>query len=305
MSCNECYTGTIRRDAVPTGREEVVHGLPTYVTGPDDGVTPLGTVVFLTDAFGWKFRNSRVLADSYARRVPCTVYVPDMMNGHGLGEDVLVKLDASKRSPTESWIAHALRRAWNILTVLPSIFGVVWLSRQAVTMPRLVPWMRAVRSSTTPTTGSDSEGGKPPKIGVAGFCWGGLYSVLLTHDKPDHRVTVSEKEYPLVDCAFSAHPGMLKIPADIDAVVQPLSVANGDNDEYMGTKKMEQLVSILGLKNAQQGHEVHEAVVYPGAKHGFAVRGDWDDPPQKEQLEESEDQAVAWFRRRFETPWTS
>ena len=81
MSCNECYTGTIRGDAVPKGREEVVHGLPTYVTGPEDGVTPLGTVVFLTDAFGWKFRNSRALADSYARRVPCTVYVPEVMNG--------------------------------------------------------------------------------------------------------------------------------------------------------------------------------------------------------------------------------
>jgi putative IMPACT (imprinted ancient) family translation regulator len=79
--CPDCFAGTLRGDATPTGSEEVIHGLPTYVAHPDAGVTPIGTVVLLTDAFGWKLRNTRALADAYAKRVPCTVYVPDFMDG--------------------------------------------------------------------------------------------------------------------------------------------------------------------------------------------------------------------------------
>lgn len=79
--CANCFTGTLRGDVVPRGREEIIYGLPTYVTFPDPGVQPLGTVVIISDAFGWKLLNTRALADVYAQRVPCIVYVPDFMNG--------------------------------------------------------------------------------------------------------------------------------------------------------------------------------------------------------------------------------
>lgn len=79
--CTNCFTGTLRGDVVPRGREEIIYGLPTYVTFPDPGVQPLGTVVIIPDAFGWKLLNTRALADVYAQRVPCIVYVPDVMNG--------------------------------------------------------------------------------------------------------------------------------------------------------------------------------------------------------------------------------
>lgn len=79
--CRDCFSGTLRGDAVPSGTEEVVHGILTYVARPDPGVQPLGIVVIATDAFGWKLRNTRALADTYARRVPCIVYVPDFFNG--------------------------------------------------------------------------------------------------------------------------------------------------------------------------------------------------------------------------------
>ena len=79
--CRDCLTGTIQHDANPKGSEQTLHGLPTYVTAPEPGAEPLGTVVIITDAFGWEFPNTRSLADAYARRVPCTVYIPDFMNG--------------------------------------------------------------------------------------------------------------------------------------------------------------------------------------------------------------------------------
>jgi dienelactone hydrolase len=68
----------------------------------------------------------------------------------------------------------------------------------------------------------------------------------------------------------------------------------------MGKEKMQTLVRILEGKNAEVGGEGrHEAVVYPGAKHGFAVRGDRADSKQRERGEQSEEQAVRWFQRWF------
>jgi dienelactone hydrolase len=66
---------------VLTGAEEQVHGLPTYVARPEPGVEPKAVVVIIPDAFGWKLKNTRALADNYARRAELLVYLPDFMNG--------------------------------------------------------------------------------------------------------------------------------------------------------------------------------------------------------------------------------
>ncbi|KAL2127094.1 hypothetical protein VTI74DRAFT_11331 [Chaetomium olivicolor] len=286
--CRDCFAGTLRGDVIPTGTEETIHGVPTYVAQPPSGAQPLGTVVILTDAFGWTLRNTRALADAYARRVPCTVYVPDFMDGHAIPEYVLALTEA-KPSPTASPLAQIWTKAFTTLRLIPMLLRFILHNRAAVAHPRVVAFMRALRTASPAT-----------KVGVAGFCWGGLHAVRLTHDVPSNKVTVDGTEYPLIDCAFTAHPSLLSFPKDILAVVRPLSVANGDDDSYMGKEKMQRLVKILEGKNAERGEEAHEAVVYPGAKHGFAVRGDREDPRQRERGEESEEQAVRWFRRWFE-----
>ena len=61
--CADCFTGTLRGDVIPTGHEDVIHGLRTYIATPESGVKPLGAVVLITDAFGYSLRNTRALAD--------------------------------------------------------------------------------------------------------------------------------------------------------------------------------------------------------------------------------------------------
>lgn len=80
MSCPDCFRGGVTT-ATPTGTETTIHGLPTYVTHPEDGITPKGIVVILTDGFGWAFVNNRVLADRYAKAGEFLVYCPDFMDG--------------------------------------------------------------------------------------------------------------------------------------------------------------------------------------------------------------------------------
>jgi hypothetical protein len=52
-----CLSGKVH-DGTPSGREDTIGGLPTYVAEPEDKSTSK-TVVFLVDIFGWKFKNVR------------------------------------------------------------------------------------------------------------------------------------------------------------------------------------------------------------------------------------------------------
>ena len=79
--CTDCFRGTLRGDVEPAGTVETIHGFPTYVARPENGRQPDGLVVIISDAFGWELRNTRGLADAYARRGPFLVYLPDFEDG--------------------------------------------------------------------------------------------------------------------------------------------------------------------------------------------------------------------------------
>jgi len=78
--CSNCVTGSIH-SGTPTGKEDLVHGLQTYIAIPGDDVVPKAIVVMIPDAFGWKMVNNRLLCDTYAKKGGYLVYLPDFMNG--------------------------------------------------------------------------------------------------------------------------------------------------------------------------------------------------------------------------------
>jgi len=92
MSCPDCFRGSERTDATPTGKVTTLHGVPTYIAEPSEGRSQKGIVVIIPDAFGWEFVNNRLLVDEYARTGDFTVYLPDFMNGkHNFKRLVLSK----------------------------------------------------------------------------------------------------------------------------------------------------------------------------------------------------------------------
>lgn len=76
LPCKDCVSGFVH-SGTPIGTEQKIHGFNTYVATPPDGLPPKAVVVIISDAFGWKFVNSRVLADSYASKGQFLVYLPD------------------------------------------------------------------------------------------------------------------------------------------------------------------------------------------------------------------------------------
>jgi len=54
MSCPDCFKGSTNA-GTPTGKVTTLHGLPTYIASPADGTTPVGTIIYIPDVFGWEF----------------------------------------------------------------------------------------------------------------------------------------------------------------------------------------------------------------------------------------------------------
>jgi dienelactone hydrolase len=279
--CKDCVSGTPSTET-PKGEEVTIHGLPVYVAKPHQPAK--GLVVFLPDAFGWTFVNNRVLADHYAEKGGHLVYLPEFMNGHSMEGSAMELTD--KIMEPASWFETIFVKPILVVKLLSAFIPFLIFNRAAIVKPRIYNFFSALR--TTPETAN-------MKIGAAGFCWGGQWAVRLAHDTPSSRVHRTDTEagqlQSLIDCAYTAHPSFLSMPNDIENVSLPLSIAIGDVDMAMKFDLVKQAQGIL-QKKRDVGHEV---VVFPGAKHGFAIRGDPSDPKQKEMGDKAEVQALEWF----------
>jgi dienelactone hydrolase len=160
----------------------------------------------------------------------------------------------------------------------------LYRNRFSVSWPRVTGFLRALREDKK----------TPLPVGIAGFCWGGLHAVRLSHNTPEVK---TESGRPLVDAIFTAHPSNLNISQDIGNVRHNLSIAIGDDDGVMGIQQVREAEAILAAKPDINS----EVVVYPGAKHGFSIRASKAKPDSQEtrQAEEAEKQAINWFQQQF------
>jgi dienelactone hydrolase len=75
-----CVEGEVH-SGTPVGREQRLYGFDCYVSDPPEGEQPKAVVVILSDVFGWKLHNARILADEYAKRGHFKVMIPDFFEG--------------------------------------------------------------------------------------------------------------------------------------------------------------------------------------------------------------------------------
>lgn len=70
----ECCFKGFEWEGTPSGQEDKIAGRRAYVTGE----SKTHAVLIGHDALGWEWKNTRLLADHFAKEVGATVYLPDL-----------------------------------------------------------------------------------------------------------------------------------------------------------------------------------------------------------------------------------
>ncbi len=161
-------------------------------------------------------------------------------------------------------------------------FGVLAVNlyrhRDSVQIDNPGAWMRAlsdpeilddIQSAVDFLAGS--KGGAGQKVGVAGFCMGGMYALMAACSCTGLSASVAyygllSHRHGILHSEEGLDPA-LKPREPLDAVGDlacPLLAFFGDQDEFVPAADIEQLESRL-----KQTSQTHEVVVYPGAGHAF------------------------------------
>ena len=74
MSYEHCVTGAVH-SGTPAGSVITIGDREAYVTGSNKE----NALLYITDVFGYEYNNHRLLADTYAKEIPATVYVGDFL----------------------------------------------------------------------------------------------------------------------------------------------------------------------------------------------------------------------------------
>lgn len=256
-----CLSGSVH-EGTPSGRVDTVGEVQAYIAEPESK-SKAQTVIFITDIFGYEFKNTRLLADNYAKQ-GFYVYVPDILNGDPLPVSFLDNVEPPAKAHADGIVDKVKNTA-----IMTATFG-TWLPKhtEATTRPIVENFFKHVR--TIPGTG---------KVGAIGFCYGGRYSILAADG--------------LADASYACHPSLLAVPADFEKVEKPLSLAVGDKDSLLDNKSVEQIKDYLLKEKSSVPNEV---VVYQDQIHGFALRSDWSSDKDKKAMDDAEKQGVAWFK---------
>ncbi|KAI0647818.1 alpha/beta-hydrolase [Trametes meyenii] len=254
MSCPECVTGTLH-NGTPTGTETKVGGVDAYVVGPEDAKR---VILVGADIFGWKFVNTRLLADEYAAH-GFRVVIPDFFNGWQIPTWSLNAHDPS--NPHTTLFRRFVAAPAALLVLVPFVLR---------NLPSQVSTIAAVAAALRTAHGPGA------KLGFVGFCWGGRFAI---------------SQNARFDASVAAHPSLVRFPAELDGVERPFSLAVAAGDPDFNRAKAEETGRILkgrGLKDV-------EVVVYEGVQHGWTTRANLADEKQKKARDDAVKQVVGWF----------
>jgi len=260
--CVNCVSGTLAA-GTPTGEYITIGGVQAYSAKPGNA-TPTSAIVICTDVFGHTLPNVQLNADALAKETGFLCLVPDLFNGDFMPHNALDSFLNPPKGPLPWW--KSITRGFELLWMFAG--AVPWMYRHHDQTPKIAIMDNVINELR-------SKG--ISKIGVIGYCYGGKTVVKLAQ-APNK-----------VDTFVAAHPSALS-QADFDNVQKPglFLIAGVDRmfPEASGQKGVNTLTK-KGLKSDMK--------VYPGTKHGFAVRGDESDPTIKQAKQAALDDSIKWF----------
>ncbi|KAF9807351.1 hypothetical protein IEO21_08263 [Rhodonia placenta] len=254
MACVDCVSGNVHT-GTPVGEEITLAGLSTYATGDPNSQR---IVVFGIDVFGWRFVNTRLLADEYATR-GFRVYIPDLFDGY---EHPQWTLNAAAEDNPSFFLK--LLKPLILLTVVPFVLRNS-KSAQSAKIGGLLAHLRAAAP-------------RAAKVGFIGYCWGGRYALTMNAQ---------------FDATVAAHPSLVTFPAELKDIGNPIMFLLAARDHgYDGARGRETEKILKG-----RGLPAVEVRVYDGVNHGWTIRCNMDDPKQREARDDAKERAIGWFEK--------
>ncbi|KAL1674412.1 Alpha/Beta hydrolase protein [Schizophyllum commune] len=119
-------------------------------------------------------------------------------------------------------------------------------------------------------------------FGAVGYCFGARYVFDLAFDG-------------VIKVSAVAHPSHLEVPDDIERYAQttvPLLIESCEVDQMFPREAQAETDAILGGGKFAPGYKQD---YWPGCRHGFAVRGDQNDPAVKAGKEGAFKNVVEWM----------
>jgi len=239
-----------------------------YFAAGSDATQSTKAVLLLTDVFGLPLKNSKILADVFAKEVGCDVWVPDMFNG-----SPPIAVDALNEylhdTPGEKQpLLTKLRLVWTIIQHLPAIYK----ARSSVVDPRIHSFIAKIK-----------EEKKYERLGAVGYCFGGSAGIRLASTD-------------LIDTVVIAHPGRCNI-TEIKAMKIPTAFACAEEDMSFGPALRNQAEAAFAERKGKDNFIEYEFVDYTGTVHGYAARPNLALPVIKEAFEKTTTQTVQWFKK--------
>ncbi|MEW5310000.1 MAG: hypothetical protein WDW38_001836 [Sanguina aurantia] len=229
---------------VPSGSYIKIAKVDAYIAKPK---SPNGSaIVICTDVFGYKFKNTQVIADKFAEAGFLTI-VPDQFAGKPLPEalmDRFLYLTTPRLSatPLQAYLLDPLGLV---------IFGIR-------TLFMVLPWFVANKPASKMPMFEQLIGELR-----GGYCYGGATCIAL-----------GSGEDGMIDAFAVAHT-QISVQKDFESIKKPALFVAADHDWAFPKKEFEAAEDIVKKKGIQDRVRLS---FYPGTFHGFATRGSDDDP---------------------------
>ncbi|KAF9473998.1 alpha/beta-hydrolase [Pholiota conissans] len=267
MSCPKCQEG-FELPGEPLGTIEKDFNNAYYSPAPSRETPSKEAILFFTDGFGLPLKNCKIMADNFAKRLNCDVWIPDYFDGKPLvpASNLRAPDHAGAKMSIMDWVKF-------VLATIPHIPAFI-RSRPSVADMRVLALIDLLK-----------EKKKYEKLGATGYCYGGSTSVRF-----------STTDY--IDTAVISHPGPFSIDL-VEKIRVPTSWACAEVDIFWSHDKRMKAEAILSARKAKDGGASmeYEFIDYKGTAHGFAARPNLKRPEIKQAHEEAFEQAVKWFQK--------
>ncbi|KAF8208908.1 Alpha/Beta hydrolase protein [Mycena galopus ATCC 62051] len=232
MSCPDCFRGSVL-DGEPTGHISELDGAYFASGGNPESKR---AIILLTDIFGLKLKNPKILADHFAQHLKCDVWVPDVFAGKPP-----VNASQLKALPDRAGVKMGFLSTLKTVSVMvPSLPSLLISNSASVVDGRTISFVNKLQEKKA----YDS-------IGAIGYCFGGAIATRVGG-------TTS-----LFNSIVLVHPSA-PTDAQLKAIKVPTAWSQPEDDMGVSPARLKEIEALYAGRKGTDDFVDYEIKVYKG-----------------------------------------